>query len=270
MSGPRWQLLGPSLQIYRIATPVGHEVSMMFLTPFFLTLALAVVLILCERFFAASREPSDRVVNIYAVSILFAAQMCLLPLVALNDVASRFSLFDLSAWSFLPAAFCFTVLMDFGEFAFHRAQHVIPFLWRMHSLHHSDPNMNALTTLRHFWGDQLIKALTIWPACVLLLRPTAGIILFYGFVSTFHFFIHSNLPVSFGRWSWLLNHPAYHRRHHSSRPEHFNSNFASLFPVFDLLCGSYRRPNGFPPTGLERAPRTVFDVLLWPVRSTGS
>ena len=44
------------------------------------------------------------------------------------------------------------------------ASHRIPALWAMHSLHHSDPEMTALTTNRHFWGDQLIKALTIWSA----------------------------------------------------------------------------------------------------------
>jgi sterol desaturase/sphingolipid hydroxylase (fatty acid hydroxylase superfamily) len=243
---------------------------MTMVTPLFLTLALAAAVIVCERFYAATPGGSDAAVNIYAASVYFGAQICLLPLIALNGVAAKFALVDLGQWPFLWAALAFTLLMDFGEFAFHRAQHAFPFLWRMHALHHSDPNMNAMTTSRHFWGDQLIKGVTIWPACALVLRPSVAVLVFYSFVNAYHFFVHSNLRVSFGGFSWLLNHPAYHRRHHSSRPEHFNSNYASLFPVFDVLCGSYHRPEGFPSTGLPKSPRTFFDVVLWPLRSTGS
>lgn len=239
-------------------------------TYFLLTLSIAAALMLCERLWAASSDASDRSVNLYAAVLYFVTQFWLLPFVALNDVAARFALVDLASWPFLWAAIAFTLLMDFGEFAFHRAQHRIPLLWRMHALHHSDPNMNVTTTVRHFWGDQLIKAVTIWPACVLLLRPTPGVILFYGLVSFYHFFSHSNLRVSLGGWAWLINHPAYHRRHHSSRPEHFNSNYAGIFPIFDVLFGSYRRPDGYPPTGLAKAPQSLVDVALWPLKSSGT
>lgn len=225
------------------------------------------VLILLEQRWAASGAPADRRSNLYAYLLTFGVQVCLLPLVSLNPLAERFALFDLSAWPLLWAALAYLVLMDIGEFAFHRAQHSIPLLWRMHSLHHSDPNMNVTTTVRHFWGDKLIKALTIWPACALILKPTAAVLLIYGLVSLYHFFVHANLPISLGKWSWVINHPAYHRRHHSSEPEHFDSNFASLFPIFDWICGTYRRPEGFPKTGLERQPRTFADVALWPLRS---
>ena len=232
-----------------------------------LTFSVVLLLALFEMRWAASRAATDRTSNVFTWVLMLSTQICLLPLVSLNPLAQRFALIDLSAWSLIPAILAYTLLMDFAEFGFHRAQHAIPFLWKMHSLHHSDTNMNATTAARHFWGDQFVKAVTIWPACALILKPSASVLLGYGLISLYHYFIHANLPVSFGRWSWLLNHPAYHRRHHSTEPEHFGSNYASLFPVFDWICGTYRRPEGFPATGLERQPRGLADLALWPLRS---
>lgn len=234
----------------------------------YLLALLAVVLLLmaAERWWPARAEPPDRWRNVQAWAIYLGAQLVLLPAVTLVAAAQDVSLIDLSGWPIVWAVLGYTLVQDLGEYAFHRAQHAVPLLWRMHSLHHSDPNMNATTTVRHFWGDQLIKAITIWPAAVLVLKPTPAIVAAYAVISLVHFFFHSNLRVGFGRWSWLLNSPAYHRRHHSSEPAHHNCNFASIFPLFDLICGSYRRPDGYPQTGLDRRPAGLADLTLWPWR----
>jgi sterol desaturase/sphingolipid hydroxylase (fatty acid hydroxylase superfamily) len=126
--------------------------------------------------------------------------------------------------------------------------------------------MTALTTNRHFWGDRLVKALTIWPLATMVMNPTDTIFQIYVVVSLYHYFVHANLKVDFGRWSWVLNSPAYHRRHHSKLPEHYDTNFAALFPIFDVICGTYRRPDGWPPCGQDEAPETALDLLDWPVR----
>jgi sterol desaturase/sphingolipid hydroxylase (fatty acid hydroxylase superfamily) len=165
----------------------------------------------------------------------------------------------------VAATVAYVLAMDFGECMFHRAQHAVPFLWRMHSLHHSDPCMNATTTDRHWWGDSLIKALTIWPAVAILFRPSAATLATYAVLTTYHYFSHANLRVSFGRLSWLLNSPAYHRIHHSSDPAHHGANFAGLFPIFDVILGSYRPGAIFPPTGMDRRPETLVQALVWPL-----
>jgi sterol desaturase/sphingolipid hydroxylase (fatty acid hydroxylase superfamily) len=129
--------------------------------------------------------------------------------------------------------------------------------------------MSALTTNRHFWGDQLIKAVTIWPLAAAVVAPTPAMIALFNLLALWNFVVHARLPFGFGRLSWLLNSPAYHRRHHSRLPEHYNSNFAALFPIFDVICGTYYRPAGFPPTGLDRQPASLGDVMLWPARHAG-
>lgn len=176
------------------------------------------------------------------------------------------SLIDGNALPFLIALPLFLLVRDFTEFLYHYAQHRIPALWAMHSLHHSDPEMTALTTNRHFWGDQFIKALTIWPATTMIMSPTQSLIVAYAVISLYNYVIHANLKIDFGRLSWVLNCPAYHRRHHSRLPEHYDTNFAALFPIFDVIFGTYRRPDGWPPCGLDEQPGSLGDLLFWPVR----
>lgn len=159
----------------------------------------------------------------------------------------------------------FLLLKDLAEFVFHLAQHRIPFLWAMHSLHHSDPEMAVLTTQRHFWGDQLVKQMTVWSVVLMILSPTPAIAFAYGIASLWNLFAHLDAPIDFGRWSWLLNSPAYHRRHHSRLPEHYDTNFAGIFPIFDVICGTYRRPDGFPPTGMARKPESLWQAVIWPL-----
>ncbi len=171
-------------------------------------------------------------------------------------------------WAGLAAYF---LAMDMGEYLFHRAQHAIPALWAMHSLHHSDRAFDSSTAARHFWLEPAIKTVTIWLAVGVLFKTPASVVGVYVAVSFYHFVVHSNTRLDFGRWSWVLNGPGYHRVHHSAAEEHFDVNFASLFPIFDVLSGAYRppRPGERIQTGLDTGeePHSVVEALFWPARA---
>jgi sterol desaturase/sphingolipid hydroxylase (fatty acid hydroxylase superfamily) len=170
----------------------------------------------------------------------------------------------------LAGVSCYFLAMDGGEYVFHRAQHRIPALWALHSLHHSDPALSVSTTPRHFWGDPFLKAITIYSLAGLLFKINATVIGAYGLFGFYNFFLHMNVRVGFWRWFAWLNSPQTHRLHHSSLPEHRNCNFAQFFMVFDMLGGTYRQPtpNEYPPTGLDSAefPCKVHGMFLWPWR----
>lgn len=173
-------------------------------------------------------------------------------------------------WGLLGSAAIFIIAMDFMEYGFHRAQHTLPFLWAMHSLHHSDPAVNVTTTTRAFWAEAAIKAVFVYPLVGILFHVTPAIFTIYGVSKLYDFVNHLNLRVHFGRFWIVLNGPQYHRIHHSSRPEQFNRNFAPFFPVWDWIFGTHHRPmpDEFPVTGLDThdLPRNFFDALIWPVR----
>jgi len=224
------------------------------------SLLVAGVLVTVEQMRGAAPRDGWRNLQVWAVEV--AVALTLLPLLpgwvgpGLIDGAK------LPLWA---AFLIFFVVRDAAEFLFHYAQHRVPMLWAMHSLHHSDPNMGALTTVRHYWADPIIKTMTVWAASLMIVTPTPTVLALYGLASLWNFVIHANLPIDFGRWSWLLNSPAFHRRHHSILPEHYDQNFAAILPIFDVLCGTYRRPDGVPQTGLERAPRSLVEVVIWPL-----
>lgn len=225
---------------------------------------LTLVMIAWELWHPANPGRRDWLTNLQATLLLIVVQIFAVPIIL--DKTAISPLMDAARLPFWLGLPLFVLLMDFGEYLFHRAQHMIPWLWKLHSLHHSDPN-TALTANRHFWGDPLLKSVTIWPATAALIQPTPGMVVIYLWMGLWHTVVHSNIKLDFGRLSWLLNSSAYHRRHHSSKPEHFNTNFAALFPIFDLMSGAYRRPDGYPPTGQPERPRGIVDTALWPVRS---
>jgi sterol desaturase/sphingolipid hydroxylase (fatty acid hydroxylase superfamily) len=173
-------------------------------------------------------------------------------------------------WAVVPAAAAFILAMDFMEYVFHRAQHGVPLLWQMHSLHHSDPSLNVTTTMRAFWLEPLIKAVLFYPVVGILFQAPPLVLTIYGMSKLWDFVNHLNLRLHFGRFWVVVNGPQYHRIHHSRDPAHFNRNFAAFFPVWDWLFGTYHRPlpGEFPVTGLDThaVPRHLLDAVAWPWR----
>ena len=195
-----------------------------------------------------------------------------LTVLAINRLGGGLVVLPAQGWGLLLGLGIYLVAMDLGEYLFHRAQHRLPWLWAMHSLHHSDEAFNVSTAIRHFWLDILLKTFTIYLVAGVLFKADARIVALYGALSSYNYFTHMNVRVGYGRWAWVLNAPQYHRRHHSSRPEDRDCNFAALLPVFDVLTGAYRAPEPgyYPETGLDEgeSPGSVLAALTWPLRSS--
>ena len=209
-----------------------------------LIIAFVIVAVLTTfELVSGDRLTVSRGANIVVWIARMALAFTLLPLVSL---AVPYHLIDGRDLPPAVAIVLYLLVADLGEYLFHRAQHAVPFLWTLHALHHSDPDMNATTTERHFWGDQFIKAVTIWPAASLIVRPSTPALVAYMLLGLWNYVAHSKLPFSFGRLSWVLNSPAYHRRHHSALPEHHNSNFCGL------IAAVGRPSRVVPATGFQR------------------
>jgi sterol desaturase/sphingolipid hydroxylase (fatty acid hydroxylase superfamily) len=199
---------------------------------------------------------------------VFGPLFAILTVAAVNAAGGGWIVLSDSGWGLVAGLAAYTFLADGLEYWFHRAQHRWPLLWAMHSLHHSDPELNAASTGRHFWADHVVKLLTIYLLIGIVFKANPTILGLYAVISFYNVFAHMNLRVGFGRMAFLLNSPQYHRVHHSASPAHYNRNFAALFPVFDVMFGTYRRPDPgeFPATGLaDRTPPTgALQALLWP------
>ena len=143
----------------------------------------------------------------------------------------------------MVAAVLAIVMFDLWMYAWHRANHEIPFLWRFHQVHHTDPAMDATTALRFHPGELLISSL-LNPLIILMVgMGLSELILYKSLMLPVILFHHSNLRVPDAwdaRLRWLVVPPSMHRVHHSNIPRETNSNYGTIFSFWDRLFGSFR------------------------------
>jgi sterol desaturase/sphingolipid hydroxylase (fatty acid hydroxylase superfamily) len=237
---------------------------------------MAVLQLWAERRWAAQRPRPDedrsnhKVWGVWLLAqVLGAPALGVVVTLVVNRCGGGWIALPGQGWGLVLGALVYLAAMDLGEFLFHRAQHAWPWLWAMHSLHHSDTSFDATTTVRHFWLDPFLKSVSVWLAVALLFKAPMPVLLIYAITSHYNYVIHANTRLDFGRWSWVLNAPGYHRLHHSASPEHFDVNFAALLPIWDVIGRTYRpaRAGERPVTGLDtgRVARSWWDVAAWPV-----
>lgn len=135
------------------------------------------------------------------------------------------------------------LLLDYTLWHWHRWNHVVPFLWRFHVIHHADRGLDASTGARFHFGEMSLSVgfralqvvvtgadaltLAVWNA---LLIPSV----------LFH---HSNLRLSPRVERLLLPFivtPRMHTIHHSNFKEETDSNWSSLLSIWDRLHGTLR------------------------------
>ncbi len=132
-------------------------------------------------------------------------------------------------------------LMDYTLYLWHVLTHRMPFLWRMHVVHHADLDLSASTALRFHFAE--LAASAPWRAAQVLLigagPRTLSLWQALTFVSIL--FHHSNLrlPRRLDRLLTLaIVTPRMHGVHHSDRPEETGSNWSSMLTVWDRLHGT--------------------------------
>jgi hypothetical protein len=65
------------------------------------------------------------------------------------------------------------LLLDLLRYLVHRCKHAVPFFWRFHALHHSDPDVDVTTSVRLHPIEHLFSSGVFWLAVILLDIPAA-------------------------------------------------------------------------------------------------
>ncbi len=140
------------------------------------------------------------------------------------------------------------------SYACHRAMHAVPWLWRIHAVHHGPRQLSWSNAWRQHPIDVALHALVVAiPGLVLgvSLSSLAGFVLLRRLWTVF---LHANVRARLGILEDLVAMPAFHHAHHSHDPRLFNANFAGLFPWIDRIFGTYRRPRALDPTAVRPSP----------------
>lgn len=124
----------------------------------------------------------------------------------------------------------------------HWLNHKVPWLWRIHRVHHLDTQLDISTTVRLHPLEFFVGAFIGVPIVIACGLP-AWILAFYELLDvTVTLFSHSNtrLPRGVDRWlRYLIVTPDLHRVHHSSWQPETDSNYGAVFPIWDMILGTY-------------------------------
>lgn len=164
----------------------------------------------------------------------------------------------------------YLVVTDFALYWSHRLFHAGGF-WKYHAVHHAPQQVEWLSAARFHPVNLLFG--TIAMDVVMLLAgvsPQIFIVLgpFNTMVSTY---AHANLNWTGGPLRYVLVSPVFHRWHHAVEPR--DKNFAGLFPVWDVLFGTFHMPQGELPQeyGIDGAsapvPEGLVSQLLYPLKA---
>jgi sterol desaturase/sphingolipid hydroxylase (fatty acid hydroxylase superfamily) len=136
------------------------------------------------------------------------------------------------------------LILDLVMYLWHRINHKVPFLWRFHRVHHSDPHLDVSTASRFHFGEMTMSAVINY-ALMLSLGASIGEVRVFKLVFVFMTQLtHSNVrlwpPLENIVWSVLVS-PSMHRVHHSDIREQTDSNYGTVFSFWDRLFATLIR-----------------------------
>jgi sterol desaturase/sphingolipid hydroxylase (fatty acid hydroxylase superfamily) len=133
--------------------------------------------------------------------------------------------------------------LDYTLWHWHRWNHVVPFLWRFHVVHHADRELDASTGARFHFGEMSLSV--GYRALQVLVIGADAPTLFVWSVLLIPsvLFHHSNVRLH-PRVERLLVPvivtPRMHTIHHSNWRDETDSNWSSLLSIWDRLHGTLR------------------------------
>jgi sterol desaturase/sphingolipid hydroxylase (fatty acid hydroxylase superfamily) len=162
------------------------------------------------------------------------------------------------------------VLLDLWLYIWHRLNHMVPFLWRFHEVHHLDETLDSSSGLRFHFGEVILSALVRAAVIWLLNIPFNTVVVFETLVVVAALFHHSNLLLP-AKFEYLLAKlvvtPSLHWVHHHAKRIDTDSNYATVLSFWDVIFRS-RSKNARAlnmKIGVEGAPeKTLLHLILSP------
>ncbi len=139
--------------------------------------------------------------------------------------------------------FLAVLILDLIIYLQHVMFHTVPWLWRLHRMHHTDLDFDVTTGSR-FHPIEIILSMIIKMLIVAALgAPPVAVIIFEVILNATAMFNHGNIRIHINAdriLRLLVVTPDMHRVHHSVKPDETNSNYGFNFPWWDRLLGTYK------------------------------
>lgn len=176
---------------------------------------------------------------------------------------------NLPSWLQIVVLF---VARDFLQWGVHVILHRVPFLWKLHEVHHSAEVMSFPVHLRYHWAENIIYAIPEYFLFLVLGRSVQDLFIIYAVSLLIGHLNHANFKFPWGALKYIFNTSELHLWHHAKNPpKKYGVNFALSLSIWDwLFKTAYNAPQAPPAIGLvEKSPfpRSFLRQLIWPYKS---
>lgn len=213
---------------------------------FFLVLAFAVKGPSFIQDIRRALPQSSLNIQIIAFNVILVTPFLVLAVVGFHSILMDAGWIFVSpaVWENLPNVVTIFIAIFIGDFVGywrHRMEHS-PLFWPAHAVHHSDTEMTWLS-LERFHPLNLVTTFFIDATALVVLGLPPYAIIANNLVRHYYgYFIHADLPWTYGPLGKIFVSPAMHRWHHAADMRAFNTNYATVFSVFDAAFGTKRVP----------------------------
>lgn len=135
------------------------------------------------------------------------------------------------------------IALDLLIYAQHVAFHRFSIFWRLHRVHHADPDIDTTTGVRFHPLEIFVSMLIKMAAVAALGAPAVAVLVFEVLLNGTTMFNHGNVRLGEAvdrALRLVIVTPDMHRVHHSVERDEHDSNFGFNLSIWDRLFGTYR------------------------------
>ena len=197
--------------------------------------------------------------------------------VSVFAASHNWGVFNAVEWPIWVEVLLSLIVLDLLIYCQHVMFHAVPVFWRIHKVHHADPDFDVSTGVRFHPAEILLSMFVKMVAVCFLGAGVLTVIVFETLLNATSMFNHGNVrlaPFVDKLVRKIVVTPDMHRVHHSVIVDETNSNFGFNLSFWDRFFGTYRAaPSGAHESmniGVEtlRKPyrQSLWNLLLMPLR----
>ncbi|WP_338868753.1 sterol desaturase family protein [Myxococcus stipitatus] len=174
-------------------------------------------------------------------------------------------------WPFWAQFLLGTAVLDLGLYGIHRASHHVPWLWRLHAIHHSPRRVYWLNGQRRHLIHEALEGAPGLLVMGLMGAPSGVVACALATVTLHLMFQHGNIAYRAGVLRHVFAVAELHRWHHQRLYADVQGNYGAILSVWDRLFGTALPQKGEAPldVGMDDEPTLpthYLGQLTWPFR----
>lgn len=182
--------------------------------------------------------------NFFIFNLLLFTALSEVTITFLNDLLAPLGyegghLFDTSGWAIGFQLLAFFLISDFVQWCVHVILHRVPFLWKIHKVHHSVKEMGFAAHLRYHFGETFVYNTFKYITLIMIFGFDIKLaFIVHGMAITIGHLNHANIGWDYGPLKYVFNNPKMHIWHHAKElpKEHpYGMNYGISLSVWDYI-----------------------------------